>query len=906
MTKLDGPLEARLVKHRRAHESGRASAASGDMLLDVSIRHTGSADEILAIGIERASVYPGIVFGAVHLRDLEVLAALPQVTLIEAQNELRGFLDVSVPDAHVPPLWSGSPSLRGSGVVVGVVDSGIDVFHHAFRMSNGKTRILSLWDQTIDETPHPTGFTYGKEFTGKVSTTNDIDTVLESSSDNPRFASLDVDGHGTHVAGIAAGDGSQAGNCHGSDHYVGVAPEADLIIVKRSLTRDQSYVDGVNYIFQKAGTKAAVANLSIGTSASSHDGTSAAETALDQLMSAAPAGRAVVVAAGNTADDGQHAHRTVGANGNESVRFTVLADDPFYLSGDIWYGSSGPVATPGPGATADLRVTLHAPNGTSKSVTASGSSLIDEAFAGGQIDFFARRNVRRAGRHSVTFTLSPPKEGTLMAGEWRIQLQETAGTATEVDCWLTPHWRWRLEDTLAANATKRLKLRVPQDTRGTDTAEITYTGTAKIAIALTTPDPDSTTEVLAGAGTVTRDAGSKHEVFFNSVWPGTGGQHSITFSIRAKKAGDNIDKGDWTVTLVEKAGHATDFTAVFPRDRVSTTVTNAAGHNEVVLNWPRFIEADRDRTRSVESPGAANNVITVGAYDPGTNNLADFSSRGPTVDGRQKPDLSAPGVGITAAKTRVKDSCCVSDCCETFYTDLQGTSMAAPHVTGTVALMFQRNHTLTYVAVRNALRNHVTTVPGADLQAWGQGKLNAQAAVMSVAAASSGGGSGGGGSGGGGGGGPSPFTLLDDPVFLPPRATWPLQFPTPERLQTLYEMLAASPIGQTIAALLSMHFDEVKAIINRSRKAAAMWHRMAGPELLKIVLAWPGEPRPFLPEKLDGRRVSDGIVRLLKVVAPIASMQLRADIDRYRTFLLALPGARLRDLGRLPGGTDGY
>ena len=218
MEKLDSRLEARLVKYQRAMESGHQSSSPGDMLVDVSIRHTGDADEILSIGIERASSYPGIIFGAIRLGDLEALTDLPQVTLIEAQNDVRTQLDESVPDAKVPPVWSGPPSLRGAGVVVGVVDSGIDVFHHAFRKSDGKTRILSLWDQTIEETPHPSGFTYGKEFSA-----NDIDTVLSSHSDDPRFQSVDVNGHGTHVAGIAAGDGSQAGNCHGSDHFIGVA-----------------------------------------------------------------------------------------------------------------------------------------------------------------------------------------------------------------------------------------------------------------------------------------------------------------------------------------------------------------------------------------------------------------------------------------------------------------------------------------------------------------------------------------------------------------------------------------------------------------------------------------------------------------------------------------------------------
>ena len=763
MSKLEGRLKARVARYHRDRSKGAEAIAPRDASIMVAIRYEGDADPIVAMGIHKPSVYPDLIWATVTVEQLERLDALPQVTGVTEQEVADKLIDESVPDAKVPPIWTGPPAMRGAGVAIGIIDTGIDIFHHAFRTSNGRTRIKGLWDHTIDDTPHPTNFNHGKLFTE-----DDINAALlvdpsDANSDltdpdNSDFASIDVDGHGTHVAGIAAGDGSQAGgsdksvDCHGENHFVGVAPEADLYVVKTEFT-DQSFVDGVKWVFEAAGTKAAVANLSLGTSAASHDGTGDAEKQIDALLAPKNDGRAVVASAGNEADDGRHAHESLGANGTGSMSLTVLAGDRFYFLASIWYGTaSAPGAPPGPDADARIQVVLHDPDGNSITFPDSGNnpsdtdfdgSRIDEPFANGEVDFYGDLDRGRAGRHRVLIRWAPTRNGSLKPGDWRIELKETRGTATEVDCWLTPSSSWRLEDTLAASGTRRLTFNVGMNLRGTDRSEIIYTGAGRLSISLTTPDPDSTATVPAGGGQVTHPAGDDHEVVFNSrVDYPSAGRHEITFVIRAKKTGKSIDKGGWTVTLIETAGTAAPFDARFAEERPWKTVDKAGGGREIIRNAPRFVASDRDQSRTVGSPAAANNVIAVGAYHPGTDDLADFSSRGPTIDGRQKPDLSAPGVGITSARTRVNESCWVSDCCENFYTDLQGTSQAAPHVTGTVALIFQRNKTLDYEETRDTLRNHVTPVAGANLQHWGQGKLNAQAAFNSVAAAGGGGGGG--------------------------------------------------------------------------------------------------------------------------------------------------------------------
>ena len=174
--------------------------------------------------------------------------------------------------------------LSGRGVLVGIVDSGIDYANPDFRNEDGTTRIAYLWDQSVSGNA-PAGYAAGREFTRE-----EINAALsENISGSPlngapgrdaegtadRILSRDTSGHGTAVAGIAAGNG------RGSEgrRYRGVAPEAELIAVKMGVPREGGFprttelMQGVDYIVRKAlalGKPAAV-NISFGNTYGSHE-----------------------------------------------------------------------------------------------------------------------------------------------------------------------------------------------------------------------------------------------------------------------------------------------------------------------------------------------------------------------------------------------------------------------------------------------------------------------------------------------------------------------------------------------------------------------------------------------------------------------------------------------------------
>jgi len=246
-------------------------------------------------------------------------------------GQARPTLDVSVPSISANLVWetikdSQGRRVDGSGVIVGIVDTGIDWKHPDFKFENGSSKILFLWDQT-EKGIAPAGYSYGIEWTRSQIEVGDC-------------TEKDTSGHGTHVAGIAAGTGLAR-----EGKYVGVAPGAVLIFVKSGgLTRKgwgfrfSEVLDGVTYIWRKALAlgKRVVISLSLGGHSGGHDGTASIEKSFDRLISE---GAIIINAAGNSATSRVHAEGKLGQGESTSIGLKLDANET-ELYFETWFSRS--------------------------------------------------------------------------------------------------------------------------------------------------------------------------------------------------------------------------------------------------------------------------------------------------------------------------------------------------------------------------------------------------------------------------------------------------------------------------------------------------------------------------------------------------------------------------------------
>lgn len=247
--------------------------------------------------------------GIVDLAAVGALTDDPAVARVVPARRLRLLMDVAAPKVGLPNFRSSS-GLTGSGVVVGTVDTGIEADHPAFA-----GRLLRVWDQTMTGRGVPEGG-YGVEL---------VPPMAE--------VSRDTVGHGTHVAGIAAGE---------DPVYGGVAPGAELVVVKSDLLTAH-IADGVRYIFRVAADlgRPAVVNLSLGGHGDAHDGTDSLSMVID---AASGPGRVVCCAAGNEGNDNIHARVKVRKGGYRTVAASVPrprpGEQPFAAALNGWYSGA--------------------------------------------------------------------------------------------------------------------------------------------------------------------------------------------------------------------------------------------------------------------------------------------------------------------------------------------------------------------------------------------------------------------------------------------------------------------------------------------------------------------------------------------------------------------------------------
>ena len=218
--------------------------------------------------------------------------------------------------------------LTGRGVLLGIIDSGINYAHPDFRNADGSTRIAFIWDQSIPGNP-PKGYYTGTEYTREqINEALKAPTKMEQQMIVPTG---DRVGHGTHVAGIAGGNGRGS-----NGNIVGAAPESDFIIVKlgqpdfEGFVRNIEIMLAIRYVIEKAislGEPIAI-NISIGTNYGPHDSNALLEQYIDDAATLWK--NNIVIGAGNEANTRNHTSGTVTQGGTAKIEFQIGANTTYY------------------------------------------------------------------------------------------------------------------------------------------------------------------------------------------------------------------------------------------------------------------------------------------------------------------------------------------------------------------------------------------------------------------------------------------------------------------------------------------------------------------------------------------------------------------------------------------------
>jgi subtilisin family serine protease len=323
---------------------------------------------------------------------LDALSEEPAIHRIKPSRKLKLRMDVA-PQAVKLPEFKNKTGLTGKGVIIGVIDSGIDPKHPAFA-----GRILRLWDQTLPGPGVKEG-AYGAELT---------DTLLS--------VSQDTDGHGTHVAGIASGADST---------YGGVAPDAELVIIKSDL-QDAHIADAVRYVFRVAGElgRPAVVNLSLGGHADAHDGTDSLSKVID---SETGPGKIVCCAAGNEGNDNIHGQANVASGRMKGIRFNVPLNQVGIVWLNAWYCKDS-----------QLEVSLRSPNGfvtPFQKIIPDGNPAVDHQLPDARVQIVTPVPDPSNGDYNFFVQIRGTGPSPVMGGVWQLRVRNTSSNNARLDVW---------------------------------------------------------------------------------------------------------------------------------------------------------------------------------------------------------------------------------------------------------------------------------------------------------------------------------------------------------------------------------------------------------------------------------------------------------------------------------------
>ena len=304
---------------------------------DLIIKYSGNLDRVREVASDVLELQNEYAIITIRESLIMILTQFPEIEYIEKPKRLFFQVANGRRVSCIDAVQDTRFALFGQGILVAVIDSGIDYENADFRNEDGSTRIRYLWDQSLvpaEGRVPPEGYSIGAEYTAA-----QIDEALRQPSIQERrrlVPSMDTSGHGTAVAGVAAGNGRNS-----NGQYAGVAPQSELIVVKLGNPRKEGFprttelMQGLDYVIRKAlELRIPVAvNISFGNTYGSHDGTSLLERFIDDISNIWKS--SICIGSGNEAASAGHTSGVMEEDRDTVIQLAVQNNQPT-LSIQIW------------------------------------------------------------------------------------------------------------------------------------------------------------------------------------------------------------------------------------------------------------------------------------------------------------------------------------------------------------------------------------------------------------------------------------------------------------------------------------------------------------------------------------------------------------------------------------------
>lgn len=383
---------------------------------ELIVKYSGSLDAVREMGVQVEEMRNEYAILIVPEDRIEEVSALPKIEYVEKPKRLFFAVNRARAASCINILQEPPRNLTGRGILVAVLDSGIDYFHEDFRNRDGTTRIAALWDQTLD----------------RVFTREEINEALETGSRSGArelLPSVDGSGHGTSVAGIAAGNGRESDGA-----YRGVAYESDLLVVKLGNAREEGFprttelMRAVDFAVGRAVDMVMplAVNISFGNTYGSHDGTGLLETFLDDIGNY---GRTtIVVGSGNEGAAAGH------LSGNFPDRASTAAEAVAELS--VAPYESGVSVQLWKAYTDQFTVSLQTPSGEQLGPLSEQLGPVRFRYRKTQVLVYYGKPGPFSATQEIYFDFVPDEGSYVESGIWTFRLQPQRIIQGRYDFWL--------------------------------------------------------------------------------------------------------------------------------------------------------------------------------------------------------------------------------------------------------------------------------------------------------------------------------------------------------------------------------------------------------------------------------------------------------------------------------------